>query len=457
MLRTFLLASVALAPLTAPAFAACTDAKPSDGATVTCTGTDTKGVKNKDADGVTVTIATGATVSNASKTDNHVIHLNDDATVNVLGTLTSTSGKDAINVVDGASVTVSGTVNATSSDSDGVQAENGLSLTILDGASITAGKKGVNGGDGNDSTVTNHGTITAGTEGIELGDDGTITNTGTITAKDDAINAGENVTIVNHGTIHSVLDDGGVDLVQDGIDIDSGTITNTGLILSDDDAAIDFDATKSPEVASVITNSGTIRGAAGIIVETGHNDDGSLNGEAANTAAQQVVNLSGGVIEALSGPALKLGAGDDSYTGAAGSVLSGTVDLGIGDDLFQTSTGAAIYGDVFLGAGNDSFIITDALGGGSLSGLFDGGAGEDIVSFLSYAWTDVSDYGWLDNVLTFAFADGFGLTLSGFERYAFSDVTLTVDDLSVPAVPLPAPALMLFSALGGLAALRRRR
>lgn len=204
MFRRILLASVALAPLSAPAFAACSDAKPADGTVVTCTGTDTKGVKNKDANGVSVTIAAGASVSNAAKTDNHVIHLNDDAIISVHGTLTSTSAKDAINLVDNARVSIDGTVSAPDPDSDGVQAENGLSLTILEGGTITAGKKGVNGGDGTGSTVTNHGAIIAGTEGIELGDDGSILNTGTISARDDAINAGENVTIVNTGTIHSV-------------------------------------------------------------------------------------------------------------------------------------------------------------------------------------------------------------------------------------------------------------
>ncbi len=455
MFRRILLASVALAPLSAPAFAACSDAKPADGTVVICTGTDTKGVKNKDANGVSVTIAAGASVSNAAKTDNHVIHLNDDAIISVHGTLTSTSAKDAINLVDNARVSIDGTVSAPDPDSDGVQAENGLSLTILEGGTITAGKKGVNGGDGTGSTVTNHGTITAGTEGIELGDDGSILNTGTISARDDAINAGENATIVNTGTIHSVQDDLGIDFVQDGIDIDSGRVINSGLIQSDDDAAIDFDATSAPELASVITNSGRILGAAGIIVETGHNDDGSLNGEAANTAAQRVYNLAGGRIEATSGPALKLGAGDDGYFGAAGSVLVGAADLGQGDDLFALEAGAMVGGDVQMGEGADMLSFTGLFGGAGL-GLFDGGLGTDVVSFADYLRSDISSLSWSDDILGLTFADGFALSLTSFETVTLGTRSYALSEL-MPAVPLPAPLLMLGSALGGLALLRRRR
>ncbi|HEY0214578.1 MAG TPA: VPLPA-CTERM sorting domain-containing protein [Paenirhodobacter sp.] len=461
MLRSFLLASVALAPLAFaadPASASCSPSKPDNGGTVTCSGTDTKGVDRKDVDAVTVTVNSGATVTNASDTGKHVFRFNDGATFDIRGTIESFSDKDALNLVDGATVSLVG-ATLKSATGDGVQAETGLNLTIDANSVITVGKKGVNGGDGDNSTVINRGTITAGTEGVELGDNSRIENYGTINALDDAINAGENVTIINYGTLHSQIDSLGIDFVQDAIDIDSGTVTNFGTILSDDDAAIDFDATTDLSTASVITNSGLIKGAEGIIVETGFDDAGNPNGEVGNLGIQQVVNLAGGRIEATSGPALKLGAGNDLYSGARGSVLVGMTDMGIGDDVFSISAGAVISGDVFLGAGDDLLDITDVLEQGSFGdlGLFDGGSGTDVVSFADYAWTDLIGLGWLDSVLSLSFADGFALDLTNFDSFAFSDVTWDVADLRLPAVPLPAPALMLISALGGFGVLRRLR
>ncbi|RWR14700.1 VPLPA-CTERM sorting domain-containing protein [Paenirhodobacter populi] len=499
MLRSLLLASVALAPLalaSQPAFASCSPSKPDNGQSVTCTGTDTKGVDRKDVNNVTVTVASGATVTNASGTGNHVFRFNDGADFTIGGTVESFSDKDALNLVDDATVAlIGGTLK--SAEGDGVQAESGLTLTLDEASSIAVGKKGVNAegesngyvlnsgtitagtkgvdlGDtsvvenfgtitagtkaidiGDDAIVRNYGTIAAGTEGIELDDYGIVENHGTISALDDAINAGEYVTITNYGTLHSQADTLGIDFVQDAIDLDSGTITNYGTILSDDDAAIDFDATKDLTTASIITNSGTIKGAAGIIVETGYDDAGNLNGEEGNLGIQQVVNLDGGVIEATSGPALKLGAGNDLYSGARGSVLIGVTDLGLGDDVFSVSTGATVIGDVFLGAGDDLLEITDT-GAGSF-GLFDGGLGNDVVSFVDYASTDLVGLGWLESVLSLSFLDGFSLSLTNFETVSFSDATFAIADLSLPSVPVPAPALLLISALGGFGLVRRLR
>lgn len=458
MLRSLLLASVALVPFAMPAQAACTIALPSNGDTVTCTGIDTTGIVNNQARNVTVTIEDGAAVNNAATPGTHVIHLRDGASVTVHGALASAPGsnRDAMNLRHDASVTINGPVSAPNPDSDGVQAEDRLSLTVEAGGSITAGKKGVNGGDGDESQVVNHGTIIAGTEGVELGDESSVVNHGTIEGDDDAINIGERATIENHGMIRSKRDSKGADFVQDGIDLDSGIITNFGTILSEDDAAIDFDATDYADEASVIVNTGLIEGKYGIIVETGTDADGNANGETANIARQEVYN--GGTIQGIGGLALNLGAGDDLYVGFAGSRILGDLDLGLGDDLVQTATGAAIYGDVRLGAGNDIFVLSDRYDPDTTFtfGLIDGGAGTDVVSFADYSFADLATVDWLDDIVSLGFLDGFALRFTNFDTFSFSDVTVAVADLSLPAVPVPAPALMLLSALGGFAALRRR-
>lgn len=351
--RLLLLGSAATAlaigaSLPGTAFAqACSPSSPANGDTVVCSGTGS-GVRNGSLDGATFTIEEGALIEGGANqafefddgvtftndgtvtsTGDHAVQGDNDVTVINNGTITGGSGDDGVNIDDNGRIENSGTI---SGGDDGVQVEvNGTVINYETGI-ITATDEGVNANQPS-AYIENHGIIEAG---------------------DDAINAGTDATIINTGRITSTGD-------QDGIDLDDGTITNSGLIESlGGEDGIDFDPSTA---ASLVTNTGTIRGGI------------AINTDPADTGAQTIVNS--GTLIGRSGTALNLGDGNDTLVLNDGSRISGLIEMGGGSDalvvtyvkLERLDIGSAIESVTTAGpslVGTSAIILLDpaALGAG---------------------------------------------------------------------------------------------
>lgn len=303
---TSLLALLAVAglPGRAAAQSACVPDTPADGDAIVCSGTGT-GIVDDGLDDATIDVLAGAVIdggaTQAFEFDDGVVFTND-------GTLSSTDDH-AVQGDNDVTVTNNGTI--TGGDGDGVNIDdNG---TIVNNGTISGGDDGVQTETG--GTVINNATgiITAADEGVNVNQpDAVVINHGIIEAVDDAINAGTNATITNTGRITSTGD-------QDGVDLDWGTVTNSGLIESlGAEDGIDFDPSTE---ASLVTNSGTIRGNI------------AINTDPADTGAQTVVN-SGSLI-GLGGTSVNLGAGDDVLVLEQGSVVEGAIEMGSGADTLE--------------------------------------------------------------------------------------------------------------------------
>ncbi|WP_116131358.1 VPLPA-CTERM sorting domain-containing protein [Tropicimonas sp. IMCC34043] len=417
---------------------------------VTCSGVSS-GFED-DTDGLSILVESGATVQDNGDTlkgEGNGVTITNDGTVisdskdaidwgdidNGTGTDLSitnngklTAAKDGINAADDFHIENFGTIEA---GDDGIQAGNGKgsgTIGILNGASglIDTEDKAITVGDG--VWLFNEGTIDSGNEAFEAGNDARVTNKGTITAFEDGVQVGTGARIDNYGAIVSTGNDG------DGIDIDDGTIINYAgaSITVAGSAGIDYDAGGD----SSVENYGLIEGVEGIMVETGLDAAGNPNGEVGNVAVQKILNA--GTIRGTGGTALLLGEGNDVLELLDGAIVDGLSDLGDDDDSLIFSS---------LSYGTDGF-----------DSLFDGGEGTDTVSFtfdISNLATATLDAG----ILTLAFGDAVGLgdlDLTNFEVFDFAGTAYTINDL-VPAVPLPAGAILLGTALAGFGAVRRRR
>lgn len=348
LLGTAATALILGASLPGTAFAqACSPSSPANGDTVVCSGTGS-GVRNGSLDNATFTIEEGALIEGGANqafefddgvtltnngtvtsTGDHAVQGDNDVTVINNGTITGGSGDDGVNIDDNGRIENSGTI---SGGDDGVQVESNGTVINHETGVITATDEGVNANQPN-AYVENHGIIEAG---------------------DDAINAGTNATIVNTGRITSTGD-------QDGIDLDDGTVTNSGLIESlGAEDGIDFDPSTA---ASLVTNTGTIRGNI------------AINTDVADTGAQTIVN-SGSLI-GRSGTALNLGDGNDTLILDDGSRISGLIEMGGGSDalvvnyvkLERLDVGSAIESVTTAGpsfVGSSAIILLDpvALGAG---------------------------------------------------------------------------------------------
>ncbi|MBB4658266.1 hypothetical protein [Parvularcula dongshanensis] len=431
-MRFSVLLSAATAALLAasPAWAQCEGA-----GTVVCAGADTDGFEDA-SDGVSLSVLPGASVTS----EGDAIKLEGEGAY-VLNEGAVEGGDEGIVVGAYATVVNDGTVVAGDKaiDADGLDG-----VSVVNTGSIEAGDKGVRIADSVGATLDNSGTITAVSEAFEGGDDAMLTNTGLIeSTEEDGVQVQLGATIVNEGTIYGGTTNG------DGIDIDGGLIVNrasgliesrsTDLVFTEDgpEAGIDIDAPEVPgAVASVeILNDGVIRGEIGIL-----EDYGNLDGHV-------IVNA-----------------------GAIISTREFAIDLNIGDDLVELVEGGTFEGTVSLGEGEDDLLLTGIMDAdvGGMPTLFDGGEGEDFVSFdpsvalgdiVSYVMSDVFEGAM---ALTFANEDGSLSTLSliDFELFgigaAGDQMVYSLSDLLGSPVPLPA-GLPLFGTALGLGAVLRRR
>lgn len=479
--------AVPLSVMASAAAADCVSDDPhKDGATVICSGTDTDGYNQFNLgdlglDEITLTVQGSAVVNDDTipltfpefpadddeedaardaaaviylKDENDItidgmvssakrfataVYVDDESTITVNGSIVTT-GREARGIDGDKDITViiNGSITTQGEDADAVNVNEGdaglTSITINAGGSITTMMPGSDAIDIKENTIiTNHGTIIAAKEGVNAeGDNHTLINTGTIQAIDDAVQLGEGVMVTNSGLIENI----GTDLgdPQDALDIDSGMVLNTasGVIKSTLDAAIDFDGSAND---SEVENHGLITGTVAIMVEKF--EVGNVN-----TAAQVVKNH--GTIIGTTGLALDLGEGADVYEHHVGAMLTGGADFGQGDDamtIFGLETG------LFGGTG----------------ALFDGGADEDVLSFDSYAFADLTGLAFDGSIFDLSFGGAGGLfqiSVTGWENFSFTDGSYDVAYMAAAAtpsaVPVPAGLVLLASALGGFGVLRRR-
>ncbi|WP_295045500.1 VPLPA-CTERM sorting domain-containing protein [uncultured Paracoccus sp.] len=429
MKRLLLASALTAAPFAlSPAMAAtCTPASPTEGATVTCTGTAAGGLTSP-ANDLKVEVGTGAVIENTGGDAIRIRGLNNKVTN--FGTIegkrpVAEDGSDGIDGGHGLVVLNAGTITGTSR---AIETDGKNDLFVSNSGTIKARHKAIRNRDGLRAKLRNTGLIESEThEGFETGDDALVENYGTIRASDDALQVGENVTIHNYGLIESVLRGGDEDDPQDGIDIDSGAIHNYAgaVIRSDDDAAIDYDVSVT---ASSITNHGTISGTVGVLTDPG------------NTAAQRIDNH--GTIEGRDGIA---------------------VDLGAGDDELRLFDGAILLGDSLMGSGDDRLVLGSAITD-LTAGLIDGGQGTNTVQFTLLNFAAIRAVSVMDQVMSISVLDDnndFLLTLTSWASFGFADGDYSwaqMADLAEPApVPLPAGALLLPAALAGLGVVARRR
>ena len=136
----------------------------------------------------------------------------------------------------------------------------------------------------------------------------------------------------------------------DGAAVTVATVTNTGTLEATGERS---SVIGTYDVALDLTNSGTIRGTAGTVLES---DDGLAE------------ELGGGFLAG----AIQAGADAADRILNTGTII-GSVDLGRGDDRFENR--GRMDGDVFLGAGSDIFV---QLASATLTGTVDAGEGDDL-------------------------------------------------------------------------------
>lgn len=392
-----------------------------------------RGAYESEASNLSVTVKPGAVVTSAG--DDAAIDISEDFTVlDMHGVLRS-----ADNAVRGGHGFVLRNTGQISAGRNAIELTGQSGAEIHNSGTILATYQAVNmdardgfGGTGN--TLVNEGRI-ASTRGeaVEAGDDASIYNAegAVMQAYDDAVQVAERASVVNHGLIRTT---GMAGDPQDAIDIDSGTILNgkTGQIISDMEAAVDFDRSG---IASVIDNAGEISGVKGIIVET--------QPGLANTAAQQVINRTGGVIAGRGGVALLLGEGADQLINHAGARIEGSAFMGPDADVIVLE---GSYQGVFGGKG----------------AVMDGGTGADRVEMPDYALDQIVAVARLRNGFVLSLDNGSGafeIALHNWESFSLGGSVYNAQqiDALAPKKTRPNGAMLMAAGFVGLGLIGARR
>ena len=213
----------------------------------------------------------------------------------------------------------------------GITSDVNVDVTNEKGATIIGRNGSGIGSDGNGKVV-NYGTITGTIDDNSVNGDG------------DGVDIDGLAAIINYGTIEGVGAKGekdGSPNGSEGIAAGGGDIYNLGKdsVISGTNNAILIDDSEAGDAphATEIRNEGTIRGAGGFGIRLIGN--------------QNDVITNSGTIEAAVGPAIEMGAGDDTLNILTGSKIIGTVDGGAGSDTI------ALNGEgTFAGAENFEFL-----------------------------------------------------------------------------------------------------
>ncbi|MBJ7440121.1 MAG: autotransporter domain-containing protein [Sphingopyxis sp.] len=274
-------------------------------------------------------------------------------------------------------------------------------VTIEAGASIiVTGVRGINYNGpptGAGPVINNRGTVDAIANA-----DGRAIDTQTATTE-------RSITINNFSTgiFRSTQD--AIRILNSGTDVTAATlvtINNAGLIQSTAGQGIDLASIPSATVS--ITNSGTIRGTAGILA-------GAATIDSSGTIAGTATTSSGAGGSASNGEAIRLnGSGNSNITLRAGSITTGTGDAGNaifltgGNNIVTVETGATVNGAIRAGAASSGGIDTLNLTG-SGAAILPGVQNFDRINFQSGDWTLLSS--------AFATAQGASIASGAIVRY----------------------------------------
>lgn len=456
MIRTIALASTALTVLSlSPAAAACVEGPVG---TFVCTGDDGAAI-NDARDAVAVRVEAGATLSAATRP----IELGgDNAAVINDGTIAATStanGTYAI-VGTGTGLTVINTGLIESGDRAIEQLGGNGGLSLENDGVIRSRRQAVRAlEDRPGASVINRGLIEA-QDGRALqlrGEGARVTNEGTLIGGEEVIEGRGDFYLSNTGTIR--IRDGVED--EDGVQFGWGELQNYGLIQgSDDGVDIDDGLIHNHTGASIISTGPAVIGGGGGVDIDALRDDGTpgrtltvvnegliegpvaINADVDSTAALEITNT--GTLRGTSGTAINMAPGQ-------------------ADSRLILSGDSTIFGDVIFGGGDDLLTINVLTSGMLGDGVFDGGAGVNLVSLEGFALDDLTRFTLDADLVTLALRTPDGPLSGLFRNFAFWELggvrydTDTLADLkAVAPVPLPAALPMLAVALGGLALLRRR-
>lgn len=225
------------------------------------------------------------------------------------GTLGSGDGHDGIDFQDHSGTVINGSTGVISGFRHGITSSTGITVFNAAGGSITGHNGSGVGSDGNGS-VTNYGTITGAYAGVNSGD-----------------GDGVDIDYLAHVTNYGIIQGTGADQITDfseGLALGGGTVVNAaGALISgaNNGILVDDGNGGSGYYATTLTNAGTIRGLDGFGIRL----VGDFNDQITNS----------GIIYAIGGTTLDMGAGNDTLTIEKGSAIEGLATGGDGTDTLN--------------------------------------------------------------------------------------------------------------------------